>query len=1300
MPRAGPRSRRSGLGAAAAAVVLVVLLSAPGSIAGNAAARAGLGAGSPAETPLAEALAAAPLAPVSEVPSDLELPGSTALAAPPTAPLALVVHLPWSNLSDLSTLLAGLAQPGGPEYHHFLTAAQFDARFGPSPATYRAVVEYFASAGVGGLTTYPDRATISFSATPAEIASLFHVGLRSFSWEGRAYVAPVGTPELPAPIADAVAQVEGLGTGSSVRAELQSAGTFDTAAPSAGGGPFVAGGELQTAYDELSVFDGYGFPTNATVATISWAGNYTGAPLNTGTCGALTTGEDVGPFSYTDVDDYYNWTIPGEPHASITPVALGNATLPKSACLASWDSTGAVLANTAELEMIGSTAPGARIYSVYTPPAPSATSAPPAAELDQALETILSPPSTLPTAVIDGLGNVSVVSTGWGLSDRNDSLWYALSMEAQARGITLLAGSGNSADNPSSPSWVGSSVEFPASMAYDDFGTTAVGGTTITLGPGAAPHIRTLSAWNNSATGTNSTTHLSLPAGSAGGVSSTILEPRWQRLTSANAVISGGGRGAPDLAAIANNTLITVTLDGAQYDAGNATAGGRFVWAWGTGVATSVVAGMVATVDHALRATGEAPLGFLDPIVYPLADLEYSALPSGTVNGSNVTGSYASPLPTLPFLDVTVGRNTADAALRGYDLVTGWGSLDLDNFTMYVLNASSAGTFGHLSGVEAAFTLTALSATTVVGKGGSGRYNASIQSSFFLANSLGAPVYWVDSIVYLATTPKGWSMNFTGWVVQPFFGLYPNLSVYRYHFPATGLVGGLPQLYLLEAALLPSSSWSGTNIELSFGIPGVAPINLSVPGAAYLVGSADYTYNWQGINHTNGPLGGASPPGFLAPQFGLLGGPSGLGGGVGTFGTNTSGAVSVAVKPLGASGFEAADSSVIASGALQSPESAAHLAYTAKGHANWTVAYTSASGGAQGIVYYEPEVYPVVFDESGVPASARWYVNVTGQPSASGPGTQPTLSLSLSNGTYPWASGISLASWASTPASGSVLVNGAGETVPLAFHSLIGSVTFLAVGPAFPFTWYLNITHGPDLSGSGDTLRANLTFGTYDYHIASSNSLWAPVRYTGAFTVSSKPLALELRISLVTYPVYIVARLPVGDFPHWSVTVDGDTKQGFAELNYEWLLPNGTYTYSIGGLPAGYTASPSSGTIVVHGKVAPITIVVSPPPPLWGLFGLGIWGYVLVGAGGAGAVLGVAYVRRRRRRRRAVESLQAHEEKIRERQRRVERPRNPRGRIGPRPPRRPPPGSGDHPPPRSRGPPPRRPPRWVDPDEL
>ena len=617
------------------------------------------------------ALDAASRVPVSDSPLDRVAAGSTALALPATGRLSVEVTFRLSNSSELSRTLAAITTPGSPEYRQYLTSAQFDARFSPAAGMYAAAMRYFAQFGISNLTPLPDRVALSFEATPAVLGSLFGVGIAPFDHDGARYDAVEGVPTLPGPLAASVAEVSGLGTYSQLVLSTDLgrelgrsvSGPGGVAAPRSGayltppsyeGAQLEYGPDLQVAYNETGDLSTYGYPTTEDVATILWSGAYEGQP---GTpCADLTLGQDVGPWRWSDIETFYNETLPsGQPHSTLYGVPIAGA--PKPGPSAGCDGTGAQVENTLDLEMVGSMAPGASIYNVYGPVA-SYT------DLDSALADILSPPLSFSKPVRDGLSNVTVVSNSWGGTDMNDSSWYSSLVQAALRGVTVLASSGDSGDNTASSKYVGSTVESPSTAATNGAGMLAVGGTTVELDPSTLA-LTSEVTWNITAADTGD----GGPAGSTGGLSDQFPEPSWQSTSEANDVIGGVHRGVPDIAAIANNTLVTITVGGIQYRATNASLlDAPFYFVWGTSIASPLVAGLLAEVDFALSSEGQPVLGFFDPGLYALA--------SAAEEGHE---------PLAPFHDVTQGQNDLYAALVGYDLVTGWGSPDAGNLTRLLL---------------------------------------------------------------------------------------------------------------------------------------------------------------------------------------------------------------------------------------------------------------------------------------------------------------------------------------------------------------------------------------------------------------------------------------------------------------------------------------------------------------------------------------------------------------------------------------------------------------------------------------
>jgi hypothetical protein len=990
--------------ALAIGIVLLLVLLGAAFVAPGAAAH-----GSPAASRSAPTLSDLTVGPRIAVSLAGKLPPIPVPSTPYGGPVSVFVTLKLQNQSRLAALLTGLSDPSSPEYHQYLSARAFTTEFSPSPSAYQLAIGYFSEASGVRLTSYPNRIGLLLAGPGAVVGAMFGVSFARGVAPTGAYYAPVGTPTLPAPLAAEIGSVDGLSSyGAASPASTRAIASGPAAAPDAkaagyptptpcgsSGGQCVWGSDLQVAYNEQSLLS-ITYPTHEVVATILWAGQN-------------SQGQPVGPYVPNDITDYFNRTLPaGQPHSTVVPVPYDGAPMPGIS--ASNDTTGATGENTLDLEMVGSTAPGASIYNVYG-------TGPGSAETDGALAFILSPTG------YPGLANVSVISNSWGSLDSNDSSWVPMLEEAQARGISVLAATGDAGSNPASNYSVGSQVEFPSVMAYNSFGVTAVGGTALTLNadPSSSAFLSILSqpAWYEPQSGSG-------PIGSSGGVSQYFAEPSWQLTSEASTVIAATGstgRGVPDLAAIAQNMFVLATTSGTQLTYRD----------FGTSVATPVVAGLVAEADAVLGRYHQPNLGFLNPALYAWADRMIQPPPTGSGNGSVVYGTYDSSLPMRPVFDVTQGGNYAYPALPGYDLVTGWGSLDAYNFTAFVLSYDYAGSSFALDGVRDVVNLSALAVTSVFQNSTvNTQYNASIEQTLFLANSLGAPIYWVQNAVSLQrTSSTAWQVTETGSIYYPFYGLYPGETIWVYRTSSSGSAT-LPATWTITTSLLRPA---GAIPEIVFDVNGRA-VSTPIPGAEFIIGGSGYRYFWQGVEYTDGPYPNSTAPSGLAPQFGVLGGPSGS---AGVFAAPTTVTVTPNYLPTGGSVYVApVGSGIVTPSIAQAPESAQNLGWAPAG-GSWDAAVVSGSSDQGFFVYstaaagnpvnFQLVTFAVVFNETGLGKGAVWSVTLGGITESS---SATTITFEMLNGTYAF-SVPSVGGSNPSPASGSVTVLGNSSHVALSF---------------------------------------------------------------------------------------------------------------------------------------------------------------------------------------------------------------------------------------------------------------------------
>jgi kumamolisin len=259
-----------------------------------------------------------------------------------------------------------------------------------------------------------------------------------------------------------------------------------------------------------------------------------------------------------------------------------------------------------DIEIIGALAPDASIVVYFAP------------NTDQGFLDALS------TAIHDTTHKPSVVSISWGQSE--DS-WTAQSRtqmeqiltEAGGLGVTVTAasGDGGSADGATDGR---QHADFPASAPH----ALACGGTSLQISGG---RITSEAVWNNSGGGAT-----------GGGVSRQFPLPGYQGSAAVpgNVDTNTSGRGVPDVCGDADPAT------GYRIRAGGSdqTVGG-----------TSAVAPLWAALITRLNQSLGAPVGFVQPRLYPL-------------------------LGSAAFHDITSGSNGAYRAGSGWDACTGLGSPD------------------------------------------------------------------------------------------------------------------------------------------------------------------------------------------------------------------------------------------------------------------------------------------------------------------------------------------------------------------------------------------------------------------------------------------------------------------------------------------------------------------------------------------------------------------------------------------------------------------------------------------------
>ncbi|MGH7436613.1 MAG: protease pro-enzyme activation domain-containing protein [Polyangiaceae bacterium] len=124
--------------------------------------------------------------------------------------LQLVLKRSPEKAAALDARIDGLHDPGSPDYHHWLTAAEFGERFGPSAGDLDAVTAWLASNGMRVEDVPPGRMFVTFSASAAQVDSAFGTTIHRLNVDGERHVANMVDPTIPASLANVIEGVHAL----------------------------------------------------------------------------------------------------------------------------------------------------------------------------------------------------------------------------------------------------------------------------------------------------------------------------------------------------------------------------------------------------------------------------------------------------------------------------------------------------------------------------------------------------------------------------------------------------------------------------------------------------------------------------------------------------------------------------------------------------------------------------------------------------------------------------------------------------------------------------------------------------------------------------------------------------------------------------------------------------------------------------------------------------------------------------------------------------------------------------------
>lgn len=591
----------------------------------------------------------------------------------PEQMLRLVLAVQPPHMAEEEQFIQELVTKGSPNFHKFLSAEEWRARFAPSAADEQKVVDWAQSQGLTVTKRYSHRLIVDVEAPAGVIEKAFGVTINSYQLGHQVRFSNDRDPVLPSSLSGIVYNVQGLDNiqvdhGSSPGSEkltapdyapgpVVGAGTSDRKdgdatklpARAANGGTVsnLTGGFMDPTdlyssqtynYNGLQRFshccnvhnDSTGSPAVSSIA-IAGFGNFLGS--------------DISGFQATYPYLAYNWTsygIDGTPGCNTSsetpPCATGETTEDIEWSIATSNSFGSANDTSHVYIYLGGNFNLGTFTDIYS-------------------------------QILDD-NKTRVMTTSWSCTEIYDcststmDARHTIFNSMMDQGWTLIAASGdrgaaddcqNNVPAPPAPQLdpdAHTSVAFPAS----DFDFVAAGGTQL--------YLNSNGTWNSEhgwQGGFGVGSCHGNGGGSGGGVSVYYGQPSWQSSLSS----LGSNRLSPDLSLNALGIGQNLYINGGLNGDGN-----------GTSVVAPELAGFFAQENTYLNyigpICGSDGISVCTPVGLPTPFMYFDA-----IDGA----------PHNPFYDMTTGCNSNDAtshdhlnffcAAAGYDLVTGWGSANM-----------------------------------------------------------------------------------------------------------------------------------------------------------------------------------------------------------------------------------------------------------------------------------------------------------------------------------------------------------------------------------------------------------------------------------------------------------------------------------------------------------------------------------------------------------------------------------------------------------------------------------------------
>jgi subtilase family serine protease len=591
-------------------------------------------------------------------------------ATPSAQQVSFGVLLGMRDPAGAVATLQAISDPASASYGHWLTNAEFDARYAPASADVAAVQGWLSSQGFHVTETLPSGMYVEASGSAAQVEKTFATSLNNYSYQGktvRANATALSLPaSTPAAVSSLITGVVGIDQGSTLK---QPADTEPGPPPGVRYGvqPCSAyyaqkiADDKPAAYGKHQPYAVCGYVPQQFQAAYGETGLLSSGVDGRGVTVAITDAY-AAPTIYADAQKYNQvhhqpLFTPGQ-FSQITPGPNG---------FANTDLCGAqgwYGEETLDVEAVHTMAPGAKIVYVGASDCLSGLDNAWASAIDNHIADVITNSWGDGTDDIDLLGSSYV------------AFYQQFSLEAALKGITVNFSSGDDGDyTAGGTDLAAKTVSFPADLPF----VTGVGGTSLFIGSRGqwlgeygwqnAYSTLTSGAWSPAPPGPYS-------SGGGGGTSQLFKQPFYQvgRVPASISQYYGSTpmRAVPDIAVAGDpNTGMEVGEtqvfpDGTYWDQYRI---------GGTSLSSPLLAGIVAVADQ----LSHRPLGFINPLYYRmlgtrgLHDLVAPSSPLAQVRTdyANFLDNSEGKLFRLQTIDV---QSSTLHDTPGYDNETGVGS--------------------------------------------------------------------------------------------------------------------------------------------------------------------------------------------------------------------------------------------------------------------------------------------------------------------------------------------------------------------------------------------------------------------------------------------------------------------------------------------------------------------------------------------------------------------------------------------------------------------------------------------------